>query len=86
MEAKDKEESMKKISALSAVLLVVAVVGGPAALAQTATAPNSGAGVPGSPGNKSSPAVKPGVPQYQDRTRAKFQGCPETSPGRHPKN
>ena len=52
MEAKDKEESMKKISALSAVLLVVAVVGGPAALAQTATAPNSGAGVPGSPAGR----------------------------------
>jgi hypothetical protein len=33
---------------------------GSAALAQTPTAPNSGAGVPGSPGNKSGPAVKPG--------------------------
>jgi hypothetical protein len=39
--------------ALSALLL------GPAAFAQTTQTPNSGAGQPGLPGNKSGPAVKP---------------------------
>jgi hypothetical protein len=42
------------------LIVVATIVGGPAALAQTTTAPNSGAGVPGMPGNKSGPAVKPG--------------------------
>ena len=51
---------MNKIAMLAAVLLVGTVVGGPAALAQTAGMPNSGAGVPGLPGNKSGPAVKSG--------------------------
>jgi hypothetical protein len=54
------EANMKKIATLAAVLFVGAVVGGPAALAQTAGTPNSGAGVPGLPGNKSGPAVRPG--------------------------
>jgi hypothetical protein len=52
---------MNKIATLAAVVLVGTVVGAPAALAQTA--PNSGAGVPGLPGNKSGPAVKPGESQ-----------------------
>ena len=50
---------MNKIATLAAVLLIANVVG-PAAFAQTTTAPNSGAGVPGLPGNKSGPAVRPG--------------------------
>jgi hypothetical protein len=52
-------QSMKKISALAAVLLIATVIGGPAALAQTTGTPNSGAGVQGLPGNKSGPAAKP---------------------------
>src|SRR5262245_34766586 len=50
---------MNKITTLAAVLLIT-VVGARAALAQTTTAPNSGAGLPGLPGNKSGPPVKPG--------------------------
>jgi hypothetical protein len=49
---------MKKVSTLATALLVGFVLGGPAALAQTTATPNSGAGVPGKPGNKSGPAVK----------------------------
>jgi hypothetical protein len=77
---------MKKISALSAVLLVVAVVGGPAALAQTTTAPNSGAGVPGSPGNKSGPAVKPGEhnPTISGQDQSKVPGLPGNKSGPAP--
>jgi len=51
---------MNKITTLAAVLLISTVVGAPAALAQTTTAPNSGAGLPGLPGNKSGPPVRPG--------------------------
>jgi hypothetical protein len=51
---------MTRIGTLVAVLLLGTVVGGAAALAQTTTAPNSGAGVPGLPGNKSGSAVQPG--------------------------
>ena len=51
---------MNKITTLAAALLIGTVVGAPTALAQTATAPNSGAGLPGLPGNKSGPPVKPG--------------------------
>jgi hypothetical protein len=50
---------MTKIATLAAVLLIGSVVG-PVALSQNTTAPNSGAGVPGLPGNKSGPAVNPG--------------------------
>jgi EF hand len=63
---------MNKIATLTAVLLVGTVVGGPAALAQTAGTPSSGAGIPGLPGNKSGPAVKPseqsaGISQDQSK-------------------
>ena len=51
---------MNKITTLAAALLIGTVVGAPTALAQTATAPNSGAGLPGLPENKSGPPVKPG--------------------------
>jgi hypothetical protein len=51
---------MIRIGTLAAVLLFGTVAGGSAALAQTTIAPNSGAGVPGLPGNKSGPAVQPG--------------------------
>jgi hypothetical protein len=51
---------MKKVSALATVLSLGLVLGGPAVLAQTTGTPNSGAGVPGQPGNKSGPGVKQG--------------------------
>jgi hypothetical protein len=51
---------MNKIATVAAVILIGAVVGGPVALAQTSTAANSGAGVPGLPGNKSGPALRLG--------------------------
>jgi len=57
---------MNKIAAVAAVILIGTVVGGPAALAQTSTA-NSGAGVPGLPGNKFGPALRPGE-QFNVRT------------------
>jgi hypothetical protein len=49
---------MNKIRTLPAVLILGSVVGATTAFAQTTTAPNSGAGVPGLPGNKSGP-VRP---------------------------
>jgi hypothetical protein len=77
---------MKKISALAAVLLTATVIGGPAALAQTTTAPNSGAGVPGSPGNKSGPAVKPGErnPTVSGQDQSKVPGLPGNKSGPAP--
>ena len=55
------DATMMKISALAvAVLLIGAIVDGPAALAQTTgMTPNSGAGAQGMPGNKSGPAARP---------------------------
>jgi hypothetical protein len=53
------EANMKKITTLAAVLLIAGALGGPAAFAQAAGQQNSGAGVPGLPGNKSGPAVTP---------------------------
>jgi hypothetical protein len=47
---------MNKIVTLVAVLLIGPIVGAPVALAQTTTAPNSGAGVSGLPENESGPA------------------------------
>jgi hypothetical protein len=46
---------MKKITTLAAVLLIGGGLGGPAAFAQVTGEQNSGAGVPGLPGNKSGP-------------------------------
>jgi hypothetical protein len=60
---------MNKFATVAAVLLLGAVAGGPAAVAQTTTAPNSGAGVPGLPWNKSGPVVRPGK-QFSVRTRS----------------
>ena len=57
---------MKKILSMAIVALAIS---GPAALAQTTTnpgvsttpsAPNSGAGIAGQPGNESGPAARPG--------------------------
>jgi hypothetical protein len=64
-------------------LIVVAVIfGGPAALAQTTTAPNSGAGVPGAPGNKSGQAVKPGEqPSGVRPDQSKVPGMPGNKSG-----
>jgi hypothetical protein len=77
---------MMKISALAAFLLIGTVVGGPAAFAQTTTAPNSGAGVPGSPGNKSGPAVKPGEhnPTVSGQDQSKVPGLPGNKSGPAP--
>ena len=58
--------------------------GGQAALAQTTGQPNNGAGVPGLPGNKSGPTVKPGQNANERalaRTKAKFLDCRATNPG-----
>jgi hypothetical protein len=70
---------MNKIATLAAVLLVGIVVGAPATLAQTA--PNSGAGVPGLPGNKSGPAVKPGESTGVRPDQSKVPGLPGSKSG-----
>jgi hypothetical protein len=75
------EANMKKIATLAAVLLVSTVVGGRAALAQTAGTPNSGAGVPGLPGNKSGPAVKPGESTGVRPDQSKVPGLPGSKSG-----
>jgi hypothetical protein len=70
------------------ILLIAAitVIGAPAALAQTTTAPNSGAGVPGAPGNKSGPAVKPGEhnPTVSGQDQSKVPGLPGNKSGPAP--
>jgi hypothetical protein len=71
----------KTIFALAAVLLVGTVVGGPAALAQTTTAPNSGAGVPGLPGNKSGPAMKAGGESNVRPDQSNVPGLPGNKSG-----
>jgi len=50
----------KPMRTMISVIIVATIFGGPAAFAQTTTAPNSGAGVQGLPGNKSGQAAKPG--------------------------
>jgi hypothetical protein len=72
---------MNKIATLTAVLLIGTVVGGSAALAQTTTAPNSGAGVPGLPGNKSGPAVRPGEQSNVRPDQSKVPGLPGSKSG-----
>lgn len=70
------------------ILLIAAttVIGAPAAFAQTTTAPSSGAGVPGSPGNKSGPAVKPGEhnPTVSGQDQSKVPGLPGNKSGPAP--
>src|SRR5215469_10914916 len=74
--------SMNKIIfALAAFLLVGTVAGGPAALAQTTTAPNSGAAVPGLPGNKSGPAVPPGQQSTVRPDQSNVPGQPGNKSG-----
>jgi hypothetical protein len=72
---------MNKIATLTAVILIGTVVGGSAALAQTTTAPNSGAGVPGLPGNKSGPAVRPGEQSNVRPDQSKVPGLPGSKSG-----
>ena len=73
---------MNKITTVAAVLLIGTVVGAPAALAQTTTAPNSGAGLPGLPGNKSGPPVRPGD-QFNIRLdQSNVPDCPAINLGR----
>ena len=68
----------------SMIMLIVAatLVAGPA-LAQTTTAPNSGAGVHGLQGNKSGPAVKPGEhnPTVPGQDQSKVPGLPGNKSG-----
>jgi len=68
---------MTRIGTLAAVLLL----GGSAAIAQTAIAPNSGAGVPGLPGNKSGPAVKPGDQSNVRPDQSNVAGLPGNKSG-----
>jgi len=72
---------MKTITTLAAVLLVSAVMGAPAALAQTTTAPNSGAGVPGLSGSKSGPAVKPSEQSTVRPDQSNVPGLPGNKSG-----
>jgi hypothetical protein len=67
---------MNTIVALAAVLLIGLVVGAPVALAQTTTAPNSGAGVPGLPGNKSGPPASPGTQFHVKPDQSNVPGLP----------
>jgi hypothetical protein len=72
---------MKTITTLAALLLASAVIGGPAALAQTTTAPNSGAGVPGLPGNKAGPTVKPSEQSTVRPDQSNVPGLPGNKSG-----
>jgi EF hand domain-containing protein len=72
---------MKKIATLGAVLLIGTVVGEPAAFAQNATAPNSGAGVPGLPGNKSGPTMQPGEQSTVRPDQSNVPGLPGNKSG-----
>jgi EF hand domain-containing protein len=72
---------MNKIHMLAAALLVGTVIGAPAALAQTTTAPNSGAGVPGLPGNKSGPAMRPGEQSNVRPDQSKVPGLAGSKSG-----
>jgi hypothetical protein len=80
------EANMNRIGTLTAVLLLGTVFGGSAALAQTPTAPNSGAGVPGLPGNKSGPAVKPGEESNVRPDQSNVPGLlgNKSGPAQHP--
>jgi EF hand len=71
---------MTRLHTLAAALLFSSVLGASAALAQTA--PNSGAGVPGLPGNKSGPAVKPGEVTGVRPDQSKVPGLPGNKSGR----
>jgi hypothetical protein len=75
------EANMKKIATLAAILFVGAAVAGQAALAQTAGTPNSGAGVPGLPGNKSGPAVRPGEQSTVRPDQSNVPGLPGSKSG-----
>jgi hypothetical protein len=68
------------------LIVAATMMGGSAALAQTTTAPNSGAGVPGSPGGKSGPAVKPGErnPTVSGQDQSKVPGLPGNKSGPAP--
>ena len=68
------------------LIVAATAIAGSAAFAQTTTAPNSGAGVPGSPGNKSGPAVKPGEhnPTVSGQDQSKVPGLPGNKSGPAP--
>jgi hypothetical protein len=77
---------MKKVSTFAVVLSAALGFAGPVALAQTTGTPNSGAGVPGQPGNKSGPAVKPGEhnPTVSGQDQSKVPGLPGNKSGPAP--
>ena len=72
---------MKTTTTLAAFLLLSALTGGSVALAQITTAPNSGAAVPGLPGNKSGPAVPPGQQSTVRPDQSNVPGQPGTKSG-----
>jgi hypothetical protein len=72
---------MKKIIALAAVLLIGTVMGASAALAQITAAPNSGAGVPGLPGNKSGPPSSLSTQSNVRPDQSNVPGLPGTKSG-----
>jgi hypothetical protein len=71
---------MNKIVLLVTVLLI-GPVGAPVALAQTTTAPNSGAGVPGLPGNTSGPPARPGTQFNVRPDQSNVPGAPGSKSG-----
>jgi hypothetical protein len=72
---------MKKILGLAAILLIGLVIEAPAGFAQTTTAPNSGAGVPGLPGNKSGPPPNPGTQFNVRPDQSNVPGLPGNKSG-----
>jgi EF hand domain-containing protein len=72
---------MNNIRTLAAVLILGSVVGATTAFAQTTTTPNSGAGVPGLPGNKSGPAARPGEQSTVRPDQSNVPGLPGNKSG-----
>jgi hypothetical protein len=72
---------MKTTTMLAAFLVLGAIIGGSGALAQTTTAPNSGAGVPGLPGNKSGPPLQPSEQSTVRPDQSNVPGLPGNKSG-----
>lgn len=67
------------------LIVAASLFGGSAAIAQSAETPNSGAGVPGMPGNKSGPAITGQNPSGQSsgvrQDASKIPGLPGNKSG-----
>ncbi len=63
------------------LVVVATMIGGPAALAENTTKPNSGAGVPGLSGNKSGPPAKPGEQSNVRPDQSNVPGLPGNKSG-----